>query len=30
MYVAFALLVYFIIVGPTLLQLNTFTQETVG
>jgi glycine betaine transporter len=28
MYVAFVLLVYFIIVGPTLLQLNAFTQET--
>jgi glycine betaine transporter len=28
MYMAFALLVYFIIVGPTLLQLNAFTQET--
>jgi glycine betaine transporter len=28
MYVAFFLLVYFIVVGPTLLQLNTFTQET--
>ena len=28
MYVAFALLVYFVIVGPTLLQLNAFTQET--
>jgi glycine betaine transporter len=28
MYIAFALLVYFIIVGPTLLQLNAFTQET--
>jgi glycine betaine transporter len=27
MYVAFFLLVYFV-VGPTLLQLNTFTQET--
>jgi hypothetical protein len=26
--IAFALLVYFIIVGPTLLQLNSFTQET--
>src|SRR5918995_6428463 len=28
MYIAFALLVYFIIVGPTLLQLNSFMQET--
>jgi glycine betaine transporter len=28
MYVAFALLAYFIVVGPTLLQLNAFTQET--
>jgi glycine betaine transporter len=28
MYVAFFLLVYFVIVGPTLLQLNAFTQET--
>jgi glycine betaine transporter len=28
MYVAFFLLVYFVVVGPTLLQLNTFTQET--
>ncbi len=28
MYIAFALLVYFLVVGPTLLQLNTFTQET--
>jgi glycine betaine transporter len=28
MYVAFFLLVYFIVVGPTLLQLNAFTQET--
>jgi glycine betaine transporter len=27
MYLAFALLVYFLIVGPTILQLNTFTQE---
>src|SRR3712207_8119975 len=27
MYLAFVLLVYFLIVGPTLLQLNTFTQE---
>ncbi len=27
MYLAFLLLVYFLIVGPTLLQLNTFTQE---
>jgi glycine betaine transporter len=27
MYLAFLLLVYFIVVGPTLLQLNTFTQE---
>jgi glycine betaine transporter len=30
MYVAFVLLVYFVIVGPTLLQLNSFTQETGG
>jgi glycine betaine transporter len=28
MYLAFVLLVYFIIVGPTVLQLNAFTQET--
>jgi len=28
MYLAFVLLVYFVIVGPTLLQLNAFTQET--
>jgi len=28
MYVAFVLLVYFVIVGPTLLQFNAFTQET--
>src|ERR687893_445625 len=27
MYLAFLLLVYFLIVGPTILQLNTFTQE---
>jgi len=27
MYVAFVLLVYFLIVGPTLRQLNSFTQE---
>jgi glycine betaine transporter len=27
MYLAFLLLIYFLIVGPTLLQLNTFTQE---
>ena len=27
MYLAFLLLVYFVVVGPTLLQLNTFTQE---
>jgi glycine betaine transporter len=27
MYLAFLLLVYFLIVGPTLLQLNSFTQE---
>src|SRR3712207_9178523 len=27
MYLAFLLLVYFLVVGPTLLQLNTFTQE---
>ncbi|MGH3148070.1 MAG: BCCT family transporter, partial [Rubrobacter sp.] len=27
MYLAFLLLIYFIVVGPTLLQLNTFTQE---
>ena len=27
MYLAFVLLVYFLVVGPTLLQLNTFTQE---
>ena len=30
MYVAFALLAYFLVVGPTLLQSNTFTQETGG
>ncbi|CAA9419765.1 MAG: High-affinity choline uptake protein BetT [uncultured Rubrobacteraceae bacterium] len=30
MLLAFVLLVYFLIVGPTLLQLNTFTQETGG
>ena len=30
MYLAFVLLVYFLVVGPTLLQLNTFTQETGG
>src|SRR5215212_625823 len=28
MYLDFVLLVYFVIVGPTLLQLNAFTQET--
>jgi glycine betaine transporter len=28
MYLAFVLLVYFVIVGPTVLQLNAFTQET--
>jgi glycine betaine transporter len=28
MYLAFVLLIYFIIVGPTVLQLNAFTQET--
>jgi glycine betaine transporter len=27
MYLAVVLLVYFLIVGPTILQLNTFTQE---
>jgi len=27
MYLAFLLLAYFLVVGPTLLQLNTFTQE---
>jgi glycine betaine transporter len=27
MYLAFLLLVYFLVVGPTLLQLNTFTEE---
>jgi glycine betaine transporter len=27
MYLAFLLLLYFLVVGPTLLQLNTFTQE---
>jgi glycine betaine transporter len=27
MYLAFLLLVYFLVVGPTILQLNTFTQE---
>src|SRR5215213_166528 len=27
MYLAFLLLIYFLVVGPTLLQLNTFTQE---
>ena len=26
MYLAFALLIYFLVVGPTILQLNTFTQ----
>ena len=26
-YLAFLLLIYFLIVGPTILQLNTFTQE---
>ncbi|MGH3088429.1 MAG: BCCT family transporter [Rubrobacteraceae bacterium] len=30
MYLAFVLLVYFLIVGPTLLQLNAFTQEIGG
>ncbi len=30
MYLAFVLLVYFLIVGPTLLQLNAFTQELGG
>ena len=28
MYLAFVLLIYFLVVGPTLLELNTFTQET--
>jgi glycine betaine transporter len=27
MYLAFVLLIYFLVVGPTILQLNTFTQE---
>jgi glycine betaine transporter len=27
MYLAFLLLIYFLVVGPTILQLNTFTQE---
>jgi glycine betaine transporter len=27
MYLAFLLLAYFLVVGPTILQLNTFTQE---
>ncbi len=27
MYLAFLLLVYFLVIGPTLLQLNAFTQE---
>jgi glycine betaine transporter len=27
MYLAFLLLVYFLVIGPTLLQLNSFTQE---
>jgi glycine betaine transporter len=27
MYLAFILLIYFLIIGPTLLQLNSFTQE---
>src|SRR5215217_6627519 len=27
MYLAFVLLVYFLVVGPTILQLSTFTQE---
>jgi glycine betaine transporter len=27
MYLAFLLLVYFLVIGPTILQLNTFTQE---
>jgi glycine betaine transporter len=27
MYLAFLLLIYFLIIGPTLLQLNSFTQE---
>ena len=30
MYLAFLLLIYFLVVGPTLLQLNTFTQELGG
>ena len=30
MYLAFLLLIYFMVVGPTLLQLNTFTQELGG
>src|SRR5215207_11533780 len=27
MYLAFILLIYFLVIGPTILQLNTFTQE---
>src|SRR5215210_2495486 len=27
MYLAFLLLIYFLVIGPTILQLNTFTQE---
>src|SRR5215207_3717361 len=27
MYLAFVLLIYFLVIGPTILQLNTFTQE---
>src|ERR687889_98813 len=27
MYLAFLLLIYFLVVGPTILQLNTFTEE---
>ncbi len=30
MYLAFVLLVYFFVVGPTVLQLNVFTQEIGG
>ena len=27
MYLAFVLLIYFLVVGPTILQLNTFAQD---
>lgn len=30
MYLAFLLLIYFMVVGPTILQLNAFTQELGG